>query len=177
MLVFKRSDFNDRDFFKSCFSHNDWFSRYCSSNYSEQYLDFLKYDNHFNIDSFVVMHNQSKIGFVNFESVGNLKDKRYSFSGGINPNFLLQGYGRLILRIALQIAFEKFGANRLEAKVLKRNDVMKNMLLKNGFRIEGELIEYEYCEVEEKFIDVFLLSLLKKDFSFNYNLNKEFTYE
>jgi ribosomal-protein-alanine N-acetyltransferase len=52
--------------------------------------------------------------------------------------------------------------NRIEAFVAKENIISKNLLLKCGFELEGLLRQHRYHK--ENFVDVFIFSLLKKDF-------------
>lgn len=72
-----------------------------------------------------------------------------------------QGIMTKCLKAVLQIAFDDWGYNRVEALVDVRNTGCRKLLTKNGFICEGVLRESEF--EHGGFVDLAMYAILKKD--------------
>ncbi|MBN1620035.1 GNAT family N-acetyltransferase [candidate division WOR-3 bacterium] len=99
------------------------------------------------------------IGFFNFVEehrrveLGYRLKKEY-WGKGIISNFIAQ---------LVKYGFTKKNYNRIEATVDERNFGSKRVLLKNGFKLEGILREFEF-EFNE-FVNLEVYSILKREFT------------
>lgn len=99
------------------------------------------------------------IGFFNFiephrrVELGYRLKKEY-WGKGIVSNFIAQ---------LVRYGFTENNYNRIEATVDDRNFRSKKVLLKNGFKLEGTLREFEF-EFNE-FVNLEVYSILKKEFT------------
>ena len=60
---------------------------------------------------------------------------------------------------------EELNLNRIYANVLEYNTPSKNMFMKCGFNIDG--VQRQAIYKNEKFYDLIILSILRKDFNNN----------
>lgn len=65
------------------------------------------------------------------------------------------------LEAVIDFGFENMGLNRIEAVVYPENDASMNVLQKHNFKKEGLLEEYTFYR--DKFQDLYMFSLLKKN--------------
>ncbi|MBP2001683.1 ribosomal-protein-alanine N-acetyltransferase [Paenibacillus shirakamiensis] len=75
-----------------------------------------------------------------------------------------QGYMHEALSLILNYGFDVMSLNRIEALVIPGNTSSLRSLRRLGFREEGLLREYQQNELSDGFIDLIMLSLLKKNY-------------
>lgn len=98
------------------------------------------------------------IGFFDFNEIHKRVELGYKlcreyWGKGIITNFI---------KILVRWGFEELGYNRIQALVDVRNEGSKIVLIKNQFKLEGILKDYEF-EYDE-FVDLEMYSLLRKDY-------------
>ncbi|MGB3493818.1 MAG: GNAT family protein [Elainellaceae cyanobacterium] len=76
-----------------------------------------------------------------------------------------KGYGRMALRLAKQIAFEKFSTHRLWLDVKTHNPRARHLYESEGFVYEGTL--RECCKVGDRFESLAVLSILREEYEKN----------
>ncbi len=97
------------------------------------------------------------IGFFNYQEEHNRVELGYKLS----REFWGKGIITKCINLLTQWGFSKRNYNRIEALVDTRNEGSKLVLLKNSFRLEGILREYE---IEYgKPVDLEMYSILRKD--------------
>ncbi|HEY4391050.1 MAG TPA: GNAT family N-acetyltransferase [Paenibacillus sp.] len=80
----------------------------------------------------------------------------------LGRDFWRQGYMTEALRLMLNYGFMTMGLNRIEALVDPRNSASRSILQSFTFCEEGVLREYQ--RTEEGFVDLFIYSLLRRDY-------------
>ncbi len=89
------------------------------------------------------------------------KSQRGSTGAFIGPQYWNQGYGADAKMTLLKFAFTKVGLNRVESYVFKNNPRSVAYSKKCGYKIEG--LARQRVLKAGKFIDEYVLSVLKKD--------------
>lgn len=98
------------------------------------------------------------IGFFDFDN----KHKKVELGYRLKKEFWNQGIITAFIRQVINWGFNDLRYNRIQALVDDRNNNSKKVLLKNGFKYEGTLRDYEF-EYDD-FINLEMYSILKKDF-------------
>ena len=104
-------------------------------------------------------------GTIILENIDN-KNKSASISIKIGKaDFKGKGFGTETIKTILPYIFEELNLNRIYANVLEYNTPSKNMFMKCGFNIDG--VQRQAIYKNEKFYDLIILSILRKDFNNN----------
>ncbi len=98
------------------------------------------------------------VGFVGID-LGNQKSSWAFYASRTAP----RGTGSRMEYLALEFAFSKLGLNKLYCEVLAFNAAVIKLHQKFGFSVEGVL--REQCLLERKFIDVYMLGLLAREWA------------
>jgi [ribosomal protein S5]-alanine N-acetyltransferase len=80
----------------------------------------------------------------------------------LGKDYWRQGYMYEALTALLQFGFCTMGLNRIEALLLPDNSASLGLLYKLGFQSEGLLREYQ--QIGDRFVDLAMLSLLRKEY-------------
>lgn len=98
------------------------------------------------------------VGFVGVD-LGNKKSSWAFYASRTAP----RGTGSKMEYLALEFAFSQLGLNKLYCEVLAFNTAVIKLHQKFGFSVEGVL--REQCLLERKFIDVYMLGLLAREWA------------
>lgn len=80
----------------------------------------------------------------------------------VGPEFQNRGVGSFAVKEIIEYAFETIGLNRIELAVLSDNENAIKLYKKNKFQIEGT--KREACYKDGKYKDMYIMSLLKKEY-------------
>ncbi|SHH29857.1 GNAT family N-acetyltransferase [Thermosipho atlanticus] len=105
------------------------------------------------------IENGEVIGFVNF-------DMRYFNKNAYITYYLIpeergKGKGKLMLREAVNFAFNELNLERLTAEVYEYNIKSINLLKRFGFKLEGQIRKGKYHD--GKYYDILIYGLLKEE--------------
>ncbi len=101
------------------------------------------------------------IGTVGFNT-WNIYNRRAEISYDLMKQYWRQGIMTKVLTNCIRFSFTKMNLNRIEARTMLGNIPSCRLLEKIGFKEEGVVRQYRF--VKERFIDIKLFSLLKKEF-------------
>lgn len=113
------------------------------------------------IKMFAVKKGEEQAGVCGFTSIDR-HNRSAEFSLYIGPEYHLRGYGRKSLKTLLRHGFNDFGFNRIWGETFEGNPAL-NMFKDLGFKVEGHLRQTYFRS--GKFIDSFMIGLLKEDFN------------
>ena len=102
------------------------------------------------------------VGSLGFHDISPID--RFSEFGLLvaDPKHWGRGYAAEAVRLGLVLAFEKLNLNRIEAPVLRSNELACRMYADLGFIEEGLLRERRF--IDGRYVDVVLFSYLARDF-------------
>lgn len=92
----------------------------------------------------------------------NARDKNAEFAICLHMNARGKGIGTMALKCMLQIAFEKWGLERVYLNVLKCNKQAIRIYESCGFRFEGIFVKHLY--IHGKYQDLLWYGLLREDY-------------
>lgn len=93
----------------------------------------------------------------------DLRDKTALFDLLIGDKSLWgKGYGTKALNVLFSYGFNNLGLNRISCEVYRFNERMIRLMKKMNLNIDGMLREAQF--VHDKFVDIFIFSILKKEF-------------
>jgi len=104
--------------------------------------------------------NNRFIGTVGFHN-WNERHHRAEIGYELDIGAWGKGYMHEALEAIIGFGFVSMGLNRIEAVVYPKNDASISLLLKHNFKKEGLLEEYTFYR--DKFQDLYMFSLLKKN--------------
>jgi [ribosomal protein S5]-alanine N-acetyltransferase len=99
------------------------------------------------------------IGFHNFQKVHNKVEIGYR----LKQKYWGKGLIASCIKELLKYGFGNLEYNRIEALVDSRNEGSKRVLLKNNFKFEGTLRDYEY--EHNNYINMDIFSILKQEYN------------
>ncbi len=105
--------------------------------------------------------NQQPVGIIGLNAISTEHSKA-ELGFWVLPSFWGQGYTTEAAKAVLQFCFLNNQFNRIEATVETENIASISVLRKLGFLQEGVFREYE--KNNDKFIDLMMFAMLKKDF-------------
>lgn len=114
----------------------------------------------FGVETEDSMGNRKPIGVCGLTSIDHINQKA-EFSLYIASQFQGAGYGKQALRALLAHGFNDFNLNRIWGETYEGNPAL-HMFEKLGFQIEGKQREAYFRN--GKFIDAYIVSLLRRDF-------------
>jgi ribosomal-protein-alanine N-acetyltransferase len=120
--------------------------------------------NHSSISWGIELNETKKIigtcGFKNWERFSHHAD----IGGNILSKHWSKGYGTETLKFMIKYGFTKMYLNKICAYTNVKNNSVVKLMKRHGFQQEGILREHQF--LEGVFDDVFIFSLLKKDYKF-----------
>ncbi len=91
----------------------------------------------------LVKEKEIPIGVINFTRI-SWKHRNAYLGMYVNPQMMHKGFGKKLLHIALNIAFNFLQLHSLKLEVIEDNKVAINLYKKFGFEEEGRLREFVY---------------------------------
>lgn len=101
------------------------------------------------------------VGFVRLYNINLLHGYAFLETVVCDSRSLRKGWGVEASRLITLYAVEKLGIRRVEAKAYAYNQLSRNALLRNGFRLEGAL--RQACFHEGRYWDVLVFGILKDE--------------
>ncbi|MDX2082789.1 MAG: GNAT family protein [Rickettsiales bacterium] len=111
--------------------------------------------------------NDQLIGSIGLTSL-NSYHNRIELSYDLAKEYWRQGICSSAIKAVVKYGFEELKVNRIEAFTALKNIPSKNLLLKCGFSLEGNLRQHRYHR--GSYVDVFIFSLLRADFQNGFSL-------
>jgi RimJ/RimL family protein N-acetyltransferase len=140
-------------------------------------VDYLHNSNKFNIEESIIWFDKTKPNFYSILLDGNMigyfrtsnysEENRNIYIGAdLHPNFWGKGIGFESYSKFLPYMFQTFNLNKISLEVLSTNERAINLYNKLGFKTEG--IKREEVFKKGTFVDSILMSILKKDFKYDF---------
>jgi [ribosomal protein S5]-alanine N-acetyltransferase len=101
------------------------------------------------------------IGSIGLTSQNNYH-RRIEISYDLAKEYWRQGISSKAIKEVARYGFEILQMNRIEAFTATGNIASKNLLIKNGFELEGTLRQHRYHK--GNYVDAYVFSLLRGDF-------------
>jgi [ribosomal protein S5]-alanine N-acetyltransferase len=92
----------------------------------------------------------------------NSYQNRIELSYDLSSQYWRRGITSVAINAVLNYGFQNLKVNRIEAFVSVENIPSKNLLLKNGFTLEGLLRQHRYHR--GRYVDVYVFSMLRSEF-------------
>jgi UDP-4-amino-4,6-dideoxy-N-acetyl-beta-L-altrosamine N-acetyltransferase len=117
------------------------------------------------IDKYFIIEkkNKTKVGvcyLINIDFFHRKAEFGYYLS---NKNYYGKGYGLESQYLTINFAFDKLFLNKIICENLENNQKRLNIHKKFGFKLDG--VKREEIFKNNKYLDIYLMSLLKKDYN------------
>ncbi|WP_223067044.1 GNAT family N-acetyltransferase [Paenibacillus caui] len=111
-----------------------------------------------------IKENGSLIGSCGFNAWQLSGAYRGEIGYELGQEYWGKGYMREALQAMFEFGYETMGLNRIEALIYPQNSASIRLLAGLGFSNEGLLREYQQDGDGERFVDLYIFSLLKREF-------------
>jgi RimJ/RimL family protein N-acetyltransferase len=163
---------NDEDFLIALRSTKDLFrytggnTYFASSEHSKKLLQDNIINNQEQLYLLICLcENNLPIGYLSIINIDHLNKKTQWGGIIIDPKVSGNGYATLAAQKMIKYVFEELNMNRIYGYWLEDNLASLRMAEKLGFQVEGILREHVFKE--NKYQNLYVCSLLKKDYSKN----------
>ena len=126
-----------------------------------RYAEDWRTDQAYNL--FIFTHNETLIGGVGLSNLRRGVSETASLGYWIGEPFAQQGYMTAALPLVLAFAFDRLRLRRVEAACLPNNTPSRSLLIRAGFRQEGDARQY-LC-IDGKWQDHLLFAILREDWN------------
>lgn len=118
-----------------------------------------------NNQRFIILNEENQpVGMANLVNI-NFKDGNAEHGLLLDKKYQRKGYGYDVVHAMMNYAFNELRLNRLETTIIADNTASLNLFLKKcGWQKEGVLRNWYFRK--GKFIDKYLLGILKEEFNF-----------